>query len=262
MARLLIGNDTYHTVSSSAFYEVDYEGLVLSKAALLFPDHIVTPFKMTVRSEAGAVKADLALIERDYRQWWVVEVELAHHSLSNHVLPQIHKLATADYGPDVAMYLSSQDSSLDLSSLHAMLRGAQPQVLVIVDRLDPSWTQPLGAYGAAISIVEVFRSDRNDHVLRLNGHFPEPLGNLLSLLRFDATLPRLMILDSPAAIPRPSNTRISLDFNGATTEWMRVDTANRVWLAPMKTNLLPPGRRYAIYRSDSDRLVIRTHFGG
>jgi hypothetical protein len=39
-------------------------------------------------SEYGSKKPDLALIDRDYRAWWVVEVELAHHSLHHHVLPE------------------------------------------------------------------------------------------------------------------------------------------------------------------------------
>jgi hypothetical protein len=145
---------------------------------------------MAVHSPRGTAKADLALIEREYRKWWVVEVELAHHPLGAHVLPQVDKLANANYGSDVAEYLAAHVAALDLTSLQHMLKGAQPQVLVIANRYVPSWVEPLSAYGALLSVVEVFRSDRNVHVLRVNGDYPEPPGDILSVIRPDPAMPR------------------------------------------------------------------------
>jgi hypothetical protein len=104
MARLLVGSEWYDAVASEDFYEVQFEGLVLQNAASLYPSYFAVPFKTTVTSEHGSKKPDLALIDRDYRAWWVVEVELAHHSLHHHALPQVQVLATAEYGAPEAEY--------------------------------------------------------------------------------------------------------------------------------------------------------------
>lgn len=129
----------YDSVSSNSFYEFEYENVILDRASLLFPEYHAVPFKKRVESETGRAIADLALIERSYRKWWVVEIELSHHSLSGHVLPQVDILANANYGTDIAQYLASRSSDLDIGSLENMMRGSQPLVVVIVDRYLPDW---------------------------------------------------------------------------------------------------------------------------
>jgi len=256
VAKLIVGRREYQSISSTAFYESEYEALVLGNAHLLFPDHVVVPFKPLVESEFGRAKPDLALIDRRYRKWWVVEVELAHHPLAGHVLPQIAVLADAEYGAGVATYLSLQSSDLDSGRLENMMRGSQPQVLVVVNKAVPQWLQPLSAYGAILAIVEVFRSDRNEHALRMNGDYPDIPTDLVSTLRFDPNMPRLMIVDSPGALDIAGHGAFEIDFEGSITEWTRITTRDRVWLNPLKTNPLPMGQRYALTRGDDGQLRL------
>jgi hypothetical protein len=257
VARLLLGKESFTSVSSTAFFESEYEAIILSRAAEIFPEYWAAPFKFTVESEKGKAKADLALIQREYKNWWVVEVELAHHPLGGHVLPQVDKLANAKYGADVAEYLKAQLSGLDLEAVRRMLKGRQPQVVVVVNRGVPTWNDALSGLGALLMIVEVFRSDRNVHVLRINGDYPEAPVDVLSRLRPDPAMPRLFIVDSPGAIDTPADQRLELEFDGAITEWTRVDTASRVWLSPVVSNPLAVERQYVIVRSEDNRLVIQ-----
>ena len=257
MARLLIGNESYRSVSSTAFFEFEYENLILSRAQGLFPEHYALPFKKQVESETGRGMPDLALIEKSYRRWWVVEIELAHHSLWQHVVPQVAVLANANYGHDVADYLSQQSTDLDLASLDSMLRGSQPQVLVIVNRYVAEWVQPLSRYGALLAVIEVFRSQRNRHVLRLNGEYPVASGNEVSRLRFDPLMPRLMIVESPAGLESPPDGRILIEFQGAITEWTKVTTRDKVWLSPIRSNPLSPGQKYALVKGVDGRLRLQ-----
>jgi hypothetical protein len=252
MPKLIIGKQEYFAVSSAAFFESEYEALVMNKAELLFPDYHIVPFKPTVQAELGRAKPDLALIDKRYRKWWVVEVELSHHPLGGHVLPQIAVLATAEYGADIARYLGLQSSNLDQVSLNEMMKGMQPQVLVIVNKVMPDWIQPLSLYGALVAVVEVFRSEKNEHALRLDGDYPEVPTNWISSLRFDPHIPRMMIVDSPAALAAPEG-RLEIVFEREVTEWTKIATKDRVWLSPVKSNPLEIGSRYALSQGDDGR---------
>ena len=257
MPRLLVGTDWYEAVASTDFYEVHFEALVLKHASRLYPDYFAIPFKTTVTSEHGAKKPDLALIDREYRTWWVVEVELAHHSLHHHVLPQIQILATANYGPTEAAFLARQDSNLSTSLLLEMMRGAPPGILVLVNQAVPNWQAPLAICRASVGIVEVFRSARNDTILRINGEQPAPLGSLVSVCRFDPLLPRLLIVDSPASLGAAAEGRFIIEFQGSVSEWRRMAIADKVWLTPYGANPLPAAPSYELRRSGGGRLVFQ-----
>jgi hypothetical protein len=257
MAKLLIGDELYVSLSSAAFFEFEYESLILSHASRLFAEHVAVPFKRQVESETGRATADLALIERRYRKWWVVEVELSHHSLSRHVLPQVAILANAKYGRNIAEYLSSQSDALNPEVLDNMMRGSQPQVLVVVNRHVSGWVQPLAAYGALLAVVEVFRSDRNRHVFRLNGDYPAAPGDEVSSLRCDPLLPRLLIVESPGALESPPDKRLLIEFEGETTEWTKITTKDKVWLSPVRSNPLTPGEKYALVKGEDGGLKLK-----
>jgi hypothetical protein len=257
MPRLLVGTEWFEAVASVDFYEVHFETLVMQHAAQLFPDYFAVPFKTSLSSEYGTRKPDLALIDRQYRTWWVVEVELAHHSLHNHVLPQIQVFATASYGPSEAEYLRRQDSTLSLASLVEMMRGAPPKVLVIVNQAVPNWVDLLRMFRAAVGVVEVFRSGRNESILRVNGEQPVALGPLVSLCHFDPVVPRLLRVDSPASLGEGVDGRFAIEFEGSVSEWKRVDAADRVWLNPRGGNPLPGAGEFELFKTESGRFVFK-----
>ena len=256
MARLLIGGEWYESLASTAYYEAEYERLIQEQSKTLYPAYRLVPFKTTVSSEAGTAKADFALISDTYAGWLVVEVELAHHSLGGHVLPQIEVLATARYGEAEAAYLVSQEPDLDPQKVRALMRGAQPRVLVIVNGLPANWPSALARFNTLLNSVEVYRSGRNHHVLRVEGGGPEQLLAVVSLCRVDPYIPRLLQIDSPAALDVDADGHVHLDWNGSETTWSRVQTKDRTWLNPIQTNPLPAREPLVIVR-DGERLLIR-----
>lgn len=255
MARLLIDGEWYESLASSSYYESDFEAILLEHATTLYPEYWMVPFKTLLQSEHGVSKPDFALIERRYRSWWVVEIELAHHPLS-HVMRQVEVFAAATFGLEEAAYLATRDPSLDRPALEAMLRGAPPEVLVIVNAPSPAWEAPLKQFGASLAVAEVFRSGRNHHVLRVNGAYPSAVPNVISLVRLDPLMPRLVVVDSPANLPPPTDGRFHIDYQGSVTEWEAIQTATRVWLNPVRTNPLPTGVRFALVRGDAGHLAL------
>ena len=246
----LIGQrEWFDSLSSEGQYESDFESIVLSRSDILFPQYFALPFKIPVESENGRRIPDLALIDRKYRHWWVVEVEMSHHSLNGHVLPQVDVFAHGRYGTAHRDHLLAQSNSLNLTALSDMIKVNQPRVLVIVNRNVPEWIRHIKALSGTVSVIEVFRSERNEHILRLNGEFPSSVSEeMVSTCRLDDLMPRLLQVDSPAALGGIHGDRLSISFSGGFTDWERVDSADRVWLIPVNRNPLSIGHSYVILR--------------
>ena len=258
MVRLLVRGEWFDSVSSEGQYESDFESIVPSKSDILFPEYFALPFKIPVESENGRRIPDLVLIDRGYRHWWVVEVEMSHHSLNGHVLPQVEVFAHGRYGTDHRDHLLAQSGFLNETALSDMIKVNQPRVLVIVNRNVPEWVRHINALGGAVSVIEVFRSDRNEHILRLNGEFPSSSSNeMVSTCRLDDLMPRLLQVDSPAALGGAHGDRFSISFSGGFTDWERVDSADRVWLIPVNRNPLSIGISYVILRDALGTLTFK-----
>lgn len=141
MAKILFQDRWFDELASAGGYEASFEAVLLGHASELWPQFTAVPFKTTVYSEEGAAKADFALIEKEYREWWIGKVEMAHHSLDSHVLPQVRILANASYGPHEAAKLAESSPRLELDRLLEMIKGRQPKVFVVVNGMDASTTE-------------------------------------------------------------------------------------------------------------------------
>ena len=258
MARLLINGEWFDAISAEALFERDFEEVILANAPILYPDFIAVRFKTLVQSEYGAAKADLALIDRQYREWWVVEVELGSHPLRGHVEDQVSRLASALYGEAEARHLAKQDEALDEASLLEMMRGRQPRVFVLVNQAKPDWSSALIRWNAVLGVAELFRSRLgNMTVLRINGDQPANIGDVVSVCRVEPAMSGCLRIDSPAGLGFTVEERGEIWFDGGLTEWSRLETAAAVWLVPVRRYPLPAGvRSFVLRRGEDGRLVL------
>jgi hypothetical protein len=259
MARLLLREEWFEPLSRHAQYEVEFERILLAYAELLFPGWYLVPFKVDVRSEEGVVKrADLALIEREYRRWWVVEVEMARHDFNNHVLPQVRVLSYGKYNQSHIDALTAKAHHLDTDRVAAMVRGEQPRVWVVVDHPCPDWVSPLKAVGATLGIVEIFRSATNQHSIRINGEQPQPPATEIIECRRDPEVLRLWNVASPALLPIDNGETmdIYMEADGRSFRWMRRDTASSVYLSCTNGNPLQRFRRVELLKLEDGRWVF------
>ena len=258
MARLLIDDEWYEAIDGRSWYERDFEAVIEAHATSLFPGCHILPFKIAVESEHDRKIPDLALIDHEYRQWSVIEVEMAHHSLNNHVLPQVEVFSRGAYGEAHVDYLARQSPDLDRVALLDMVKGAQPRVVVVVNEDVPAWTQPIRNVGGEVLVVEVFRSLRNRHSFRVIGEYAVAmLAEVVTACRADSMLPNLVVVDSPAGLGVDHGERIEIAFNDRLTEWERMDVSDSVWLRPVKRSPLALGEEYEIRRTQSGRLAFR-----
>lgn len=259
MARVLFGQVWFDSIRSQSWYEADYEKIIFDRGQDLFSQWITVQFKTNVIGEDGATKRpDLALIDRSYREWWVVEVELAHHDLFTHVMPQVEAFRTATYERRHAEYLHARNPMLDLNRLSEMMLGLPPEILVIVDRPDTDWLPVLRARGVHLSIVEPFRGPSDNLLLRINGHRPEPPASVLSRCSRHQ-MRRLWRVHSPAALPPSTgdNEILEIEFDGSVTQWARLKIANAVMLRALRGDILTGWRSADLVRGEDGGLKFK-----
>lgn len=260
MTRILHNDEWYEEISSKGHYESEFEKVVEREAIHLFENYHIVPFKTTVFSEVDleAKKPDFALIHRRYLSWWVVEVEMAHHSLERHVLPQVRTFARAKYGPSEADYLCQRNSDLDKSRVLDMFKGRQPQVLVIVNAPVDGWADQLQPFRAKVGICQIFRSRLDRYVLRINGEYPSEDEAVLTTCECTLMLHRLLVIHAPATLPVDKGGQLLMYHEGKAFKWERIDTAGKVFLHALRGHGLTPGQQYKIVRRGDNTLVIET----
>lgn len=257
MARFLIDGEWYDELAPRAWYESEFEQVFLDHAQKIFPGYHVVKFRTLVRSETGEARPDYALISHDYGEWWIVEVEMNHHSFTGHVLPQVRILSQGAYGEEHAEAICREMPSLEPSAIRDMLKGKQPRVLVILDGPNPEWAKMLAMYGASLSVFQVFRSDRNKHAFRVNGEQPKRLSGVVSRCSLDPLMPRLLRIESPAALGTPNGQMVNVRYQDQLTMWQRVDVKDSVWLTPISANPLQPKVTYELIRVADGSLELR-----
>ncbi|HOZ83172.1 MAG TPA: hypothetical protein PKU82_09635 [Bacteroidia bacterium] len=256
MAKILVNGEWYNELSVGSLYESEFEKLFIDKAPQIFPDYFTVDFKHKVESQHGKGKPDLAIIEKNYRHWFVIEVEKSNHSLENHVLPQVIIFSTADYNDEAAEALKKENESLDIHKLKAMIKGQPPKVLVVVDALKQDWINSLNRWEAMLSVFQVFRSERNRNVFRLNGFTPKSLTGFFSECYLDKIFKRHLVIISPAIIEVPTNGILTINYNDTISEWKRVDMKNQVVLSPLSINPLDASKKYKLHKKENSSYTL------
>lgn len=232
MARILHNNIWYSPVDSASMYESMYESKILNNCNYLFPGYFCLPFKKQVESIYGPAIPDLVLIDKEYREWIVVEVELEHHALKGDVLDQVVKFAAGEYTKSHANYLVEKDKRLDPQKLISLVCGTQPKISVIVPVQKPEWWRVLLQYNATIAVIEVWEDDTGRNLLRIDGDHPTAKSSefLTNLFR-DKNMSKGLKVENPAILPTGED-KIRIDFNGLSSEWVIIKSKASAWLMP------------------------------
>lgn len=164
MKRLLTGecneDNIFQLVDPTMFVEIDFEAEVVKALTCLFPDYWCGVFAGMFILEGERRSADLALIHKSLSHWFVVEVELAGHSLDGHVLPQVRCFRYGEADQTCASSLLAAFSFLNREQANALLAYIPRYVAVVGNMPDPKWAGALRALDVQYLTVSVYR-DRN-----------------------------------------------------------------------------------------------------
>jgi hypothetical protein len=164
MKKLVAGecneDNIFHLVDPTAFAEIDFEAEVVQSLNCLFPEYWCGVFAGTFVLEGERRASDLAMIHKKLSHWFVVEVELAGHSLDRHVLPQVRCFRYGEPDQTCTSSLLSAFSFLSREQAHALLAHLPRYVAVVGNLPDPEWATALRALDVQYLTVTVYR-DRN-----------------------------------------------------------------------------------------------------
>ena len=229
--KILYRNSWFYPVKSSTIYEGVYEKRILANSEYLFPGFYCAPFKKPVDSRHGTGVPDLVLIDKRYRTWVVVEVELETHSLQNDVELQVKQFANGEYDEEHARYIYSKLPELDATRLQMLVLGTLPSILVIVPIVKPTWAVSLRNHRATISQIELFEDDTKQQLLRVDGDNPVAFTNeFVSRLFRDGSSDRGLRMENPGAIENLESIRILISGYGTT--WRVIRSKSSIWLMP------------------------------
>lgn len=258
MRFLVRQNCTYEKIFHDR--EEQYAAIVKAELRKILPGFAVVDFSPFILGDEGfRRKPDLALVDRTYSKWAVVEVELERHPLEEHVLPQVHTFVTGRYERSHASLLHRKEPTLDLDRLYNLVEYAQPEVLVVVNSrtvLNDGWEVLETEHSAHLTFLETFRSINDDVIFEISGYLPARKHREVIQLRKHKMMNALVCM-RPGDIPASVTDEIRMYCEERLYYWRTLRTMDTVLF------LTPPGfkirgdRNYELVQIDEQTYRLR-----
>lgn len=257
--RLIIDQELAEPIPSETQYENDFESAVMANAANIFRGWHVCRFKCMVHAPGtaqGKARGDLALVDTSAQDWWVVEVELSHHSLEGHVLPQVEALSLGLYGEKhvIECLRQSLPSQIPNRQLIKMVVTRQPRVLVVVNDYAEGWPAMLADY-AKVLIFKPFRDKHGQYRYILDGDLPTRSTGQESVCVREDAMPGSLMINSPLALGLVSGTKVKIQTENGTTMWKYHRLGENSFLFALGGFPLPKRNKYYLLSRDSDDIL-------
>ncbi|HCR54781.1 MAG TPA: hypothetical protein DIW27_10215 [Cytophagales bacterium] len=164
--------------------EDELEQLVFENYQLIYGDQSLLFGKKIISTMSGTrTIPDAYIVDLEERQWYLVEVELLHHGVYDHIVPQITKQVNASSNPQMKSVLRQsfltqiqnnkeylqlfKDAEIPEIQIADVLDGIlskRPRVSIPIDKADPeleTWAQSL-RYEVEIHEIVRYRNRETD----------------------------------------------------------------------------------------------------
>ena len=245
----------YTQVDPTTFSEVQFEAEVHKAFNCLMPNYWCRVFSGAFMHEEECRRADLVMVRRDFAHWYVVEVEIAGHSLDGHVLPQLRCFRFGEPAPSCLASLMSAFPEFEGHQAKALLEHVPRSTLAVTNLHDPTWKTALRALDTDMLTVSVYRDARGQTAYELEGKLSvrrESLG----FARFSAMHDSIRMAK---AIRLPAGLLQIEDQFGNIGEWTVTEDSDSLWLTKNRgPALLPHDALVQILRSIDGRIQLRS----
>ena len=240
--------------------EPDLQAVVINLMRSAFPSFFVIAADFLVEDYTGRrAKPDIVLIERQYRRWYVIEVERGAHSLDDHVLPQVETLANGVYNERHADWLLNKDPLLEPTSLKRLVSAAHPEIIVIADDSDifnRGWKVLEERKLAHIALVEAFRAkDTGEAISHWTGFEPAPP----LVAKSSATLAPLInaiLVTDPGAVGISGPGIFTMRYREKDYQFNAIPMCGTIGVQPISRFDLRENKSYRITLSDGNKLLL------
>lgn len=258
MRRLLLGDcdqdSVLHQVDPTSFVEGDFEAEVIKALNCTMPEYMCGIYAGAYELEGERRVADLALIHRTLSHWYVVEVELAGHSLEDHVLPQARCFRYGAPQSSCVTSLVRGFAGLTRDNAEALLHYIPHYVAVVSNRPDDTWTAALNAVETQHLVVSVYKNALGRSAHEVEGRLTFKIASI-GFAQYSAVDNCLRIAKG-CGLPT-GNVQI-VDQFGNIGDWTIREEAGVLWIYKVRGPALIPHNEYVQLRRDADgRISIR-----
>jgi hypothetical protein len=243
--------------------EPDLQAVVINLMRSAFPSFFVIAADFLVEDYTGhRAKPDIVLIEREYRRWYVIEVERSAHSLDKHVLPQVETLANGAYNERHADWLLNKASDLDPIALKRMVSSVHPEVIVVADDnhiFSQGWKVLEERKLAHIALVEAFRADdTGEAISHWTGFEPGPPLVARSYASLAPLINGILVKD-PGAVGITAPGTFTMRYRDKDYQFTAIPMCGTIGLQPMTRFDLRENKSYSITLSERNRLLLESN---
>lgn len=224
----------YDELNTVAYYsEKQFERSIRQYLCTIFPDFIGFSFSLTLTDGTNRNKPDLALIKKDYTEWWIVEVELGTDNF-NHVKQQIQTFSRGDYNPYTLVpyienkILKEHNFQIDTGLTTELISKNAPNILVMVDVEKPEWINDIQQLGGQIFVFQTFKSPEGSQLFRLSGTYPT-IKTSNCHCRFHSSIPNLLKVSDPSVVDQ-SGGELSIFYSDRLTSWTKIKDNSDTYL--------------------------------
>lgn len=259
MKKLLTGECTeeniYHLVDPTGFLEIDFEAEVLKALTCLQPEYWCGVFAGSFVFEGERRIADLALVHKSLSHWFVVEVELAGHSLDQHVLPQVQCFRYGDPDPScLASLMRAFEGILRHEHAVALLRDIPRYVAVVANLPAADWIVALRGCNVQLLTVSVYRTQSGRTAYEVDGRLVARTESL-GYARY-SEIDRCLRIRNNCGLPT-GNVQI-IDQFGNPAPWTIREEAGVLWISKDRGPALLAHESYVqIMRTFDGRISLR-----
>lgn len=248
--------NVYRGVDPAGFREIDFEAEVVKALCCLMPEYDCGSFRGSFILEGERRGADLALIHKSCSHWFVVEVELAGHSLEAHVLPQARCFRFGEPEPACVTSLCNAFPQLSVGQAEAITRHIPRYVAVVANRYDRNWEAALRALDVQLLTVTVFKGPNGCSAHEVEGRLNASVMSL-GFGKYSAT-------DRSLRFPRhcglPLGTIQIEDPFGTRATWTVRDSGAALWITKcVGVPIFPHGAYIQICRTIEGRITMQMH---
>lgn len=257
-------NPWFQEIEPTSFYsEEDLERSVILNLESVFPQFWATTFKKLLKNPTRKKgnTPDLALVKKDYSEWYVIEVELSNHNVK-HIQEQVDTFYRCNYNTTHADYLYSKNPHLDQQKLRSMVSSFPPKLMVVINETNSSVNNAVKPYNCSVCIFQIFLDKDSNPIYRLNGEHPIVYTEFCFCQLLKSLPYTVKILDDDNFIKSngfQDGSIINIAYNTIISKWELISSGTEYYLVnkSSKFPLEPSTKRYILSKMDNNFTFIK-----
>lgn len=240
------------------FSEIEFEAEVHKALNCLMPSYWCRVFAGSFVHENERRMSDLVMIHHELSHWFVVEVEIAGHSLDGHVLPQVRCLRFGEPDPTCVASLCNAYPEFTIEQARSILDHVPRSVMVVANVHDPMWIAALRGLDTEILTVSVYQGPEGRRAYELEGK--------VSVRRESLGFASFSAINDSIKVMKSSKLPIGLvqieDQFGNIGDWTVTEGTDALWLTKNRgPTLLPHNQLVQLIRTFDGRISLRASVG-